>query len=309
MRLLTLFIILPIVLNAQIKAYPIDSWHSRIEFNVKFSGLLPVKGQFTAFEGTVLLNEKDMTKTSATLLIDGNSIDTGVNLRDNHLKGEDFFEVEKYPQIVFSSKRVVHKEGQFIMIGDLNMHNVTREVEVPIQLLHGEQLDTWKNFRITLKGKFQINRSDFDIGNNQPTIGQMVTIEFIISARIFNTETIALFNRPFGKKMIKAILEEGKEKAYSQYKELVKNKDEDTSKASSFEHLYQYLRQNNHLKASIEITKLFTEIFPKEPQAYSLLGDAYFQNNLYKEAKLAFEKAISYDDKNTLAYEMLKLLD
>jgi len=309
MRLLILFLIFPLYTNAQIKAYPIDSWHSNIQFKVKFSGLIPVKGQFETFNGTILLNEEDMTKTSATILINTNSISTGVTMRDNHLKNEDFFDVEKYPKIAFSSKRTVDKDGHFVMIGILKMHDISKEIEIPIKLVHGEQLDVWENFRITLEGKFEVNRSDFNIGEGQPAIGEVVTIDFLMSARIFNTKTIALFNRPFGKIMIKAILEGSKEQALSEINKLKNNQDEDSTKASSFMHLYNYLKQKNHIKAAFQIAELFTEFHPKESEAYSLLGDAYFQNKSFKKAKMAFEKAIKYDAKNTMALEMLKLLN
>jgi len=292
--------------NAQIKAYPIDGWHSKVGFSVKFSGLLPVSGQFDRIRGTILFDERNMANTSTTIHIDVSSINTGVEFRDNHLKQEDFFAMERYPKINFSSEKVVRKNDQWIILGTIKIRNNSKPVEIPIRLLHGEPADSWKNYRITLAGTFEINRLDFEIGKDQIGIGEKVSVNFIISARIFNTETIALFKREFGIKMIEKMLEGTKKSTLEQFHEFIKLNNKDAKNPDSFEFLYLYLKQNKLYRASKELAELYVEVFPKESNAYSTLGNAYFDENAYDKARTSFERALEYDSENTLAEEMLK---
>ena len=309
LKIFTLLSLFPLILSAQIKAYPIDTWHSNISFSVKFGGLLPVKGQFENFKGSLLIDENDLTKTSATIFIKTKSINTGVNFRDEHLRKEDFFAAEKHPAISFSSTRVLTSGKQHLLLGNLSMHGVTKEIQIPFELLHEEKLDSWKNWRITLAGAFEINRLDFGIGEGELTIGETVTIELIISGRIFNTETINLFDRPFGQQMIAARESEGKDAARVVYKELKEAGDKDVSNLSHFYFLYLKLKQKENLVASLELTELCAELFPKKSLAFSTLGYAYFENNQTSKAITNFKKALELDENNSLALEMLKVLE
>ncbi|WP_394749962.1 YceI family protein [Spongiimicrobium salis] len=290
----------------QTKAYPIDGWHSKIGFSVNFSGLLPIKGQFDKIDGTILLDEANMANTSATINIQANSINTGVEIRDKHLRGKDFFDAANYPTIRFSSEKMIQKKGQWVMVGNLKVRRTSKTVEIPMKLLHGEKLDAWKNYRITLKGGFTLNRLDFQVGEDQIGIGDEVAVTFTISARIFNTATVALFDCPFGKKMIAAIQDGNKEKARTQFEELLRLDDSDAKKATSFEFLYLYLKQNNYDNASYGLAELYLDLFPEDSNAHSLLGNAYFEKNAFSEAKDSFKQALYYDHQNTFAKEMLK---
>lgn len=302
-------LLFPVFVQAQVKAYPVDSWHSSISFSARFGGLVPVRGSFDRFSGTVLLDEADLTKTSATIFIDAASIDTGLSMRDNHLKSDDFFDVEKHPQISFSSERVIRENNAVVMEGMLSMHGISRAVRIPFVLAHGEQADPWKNFRITLQGTLELNRLDFGIGEGQDTIGETISIELVISARIFNTETIGLFNRPFGVEMVKAFKEGGTEAGRKVYEKLKASEDKDAMKPGSFEFLYLKLKQTGNLRESLQAAGFFVEIFPQDADARSLLGYAYYEHNDLEKAKNSFQTALKLDKKESLALEMLKVLN
>lgn len=297
----------PQIAFAQIKAYPIDAWHSKIGFEVEFGGLFDVSGRFNSIHGTLLLDETDLTKTSATVIIDAESIDTGVGLRDRHLKSDDFFDVENHPRIIFSSNGVEQKEGNFVMTGDLTMHGITRNIEIPFFLIHGEKPDSWKNFRVTLGGKTKLKRTDFGIGDD-PAIANEVGIDLLVSARILNMETIALFTRPFGKEVFEKIKEEGVQEGISHYYHLKESGDEDTEKASGLMFLQMKLNQEGMVNEALEISKLAVKEFPEEAYFYSMLGYAYYEQGKKIESKKAFEKALSMDKQETLALEMMKIL-
>lgn len=307
--LLIFFVGITFPAKAQIKAYPIDSWHSDISFSVKFGDLLPIRGRFDKFSGTILLDEQDLLKTSVTLLIDASSINTGVEMRDTHLKSSDFFDVEKYSKLIFSSKKVFKQGEQFVMEGDLNMHGISKEVKIPFVLVHGEQADPWKNFRITLQAAGEINRLDFGIGEGRNTIGETVEVQLILSGRIFNTETISLFQSPFGQRMVHALENGGIETGREELSKLNSENDKDANDFSNFNFIHLKLKQNGNLMASLQAAKLSVEVFPEDAKARSLLGYSYYENGEIKKALMAFKKALILDEKETLAIEMLKWLE
>ncbi len=292
---------------AQVKAYPVDTWHSKIGFAVKFGGLFDVEGRFTDFSGTVVFDEQDLSKLSASIIIDANSVNTGVKMRDDHLRRDDFFDVEKYPEITFNSKKAVEENGNFQLVGDLSMHGITKEVAIPFSLIHGEKPDSWKNFRVSLAGSFKLNRTDFGIGDIED-IAEEVTIDLMISSRILNTETIALFSRPFGAQMIDKLLNGSLKEARKHFDLLQSQDDRDAAKPSSFTFLNLKLVQDNKLDGAIQACKLGIEIFPDHAPLYTSLANTYFQQGQFKKAQEAIEKALELDESSTMAIELKKLL-
>ena len=93
-----------------VRQYTIDTNHSTVGFSVSImDGLSRVSGKFTDFTVTLTNDEKDITKSSVNVVIKAASINTGIPARDTHLRSADFFEVEKYPEITFQSKRIEKK--------------------------------------------------------------------------------------------------------------------------------------------------------------------------------------------------------
>ncbi len=303
-----LFLTLPFLTYSQIKAYPIDAWHSRVGFAVKFGGLIDVTGRFNSFKGTILFNKKDLSKTSATIIIDASSVNTGLGMRDNHLKRDDFLDVEKFPQMIFTSDKVVKDgAGQFNMIGQLELHGVVKELSIPFELIHAEESDSWKNFRISFKGAINIKRSDFGMEYDK-AISDEVRIDLMISARILNMGSIALFNRPLGSEMMTAIEEEGVPAGIEKYTELKKQGDKDANKISSLNFIYLKLDQSGRQKEALEIAKFFVKEYPEEAYAHSLLAWTLYKIDKTKEARYFTEKALELDAQEPLAMEMNKVL-
>src|SRR5262249_3286593 len=87
--------------------YPIDTGHSYIGFSIKYMGFAHVRGRFTNFSGTFRFVEKDITKSSATVIIKADSINTDLEIRDKDLKSPNWFDVEKYPLIKFQTKKII----------------------------------------------------------------------------------------------------------------------------------------------------------------------------------------------------------
>jgi polyisoprenoid-binding protein YceI len=119
--------------------------------------------------------------------IDATSIDTRQEMRDNHLRSPDFFDVATFPNLRFVSKRVAGdpRNGEFRLIGDLTIRDTTREVELKATL-EGEVKDPWGNERAGFNASGKINRSDFGLHWNQAleTGGMVVSDEVKMSVDV-----------------------------------------------------------------------------------------------------------------------------
>jgi polyisoprenoid-binding protein YceI len=148
-------------------AWKIDPAHSQIEFGVRHLMITTVKGRFAGVDGTVLLDETNPSNTEVDVRIDASTIDTRESQRDAHLRSADFFDVEKFPHILFKSKRIADRSGnEFKLAGDLTMHGVTREVILDVTE-EGRARDPWGGERIGFTATTKVKRSDYDLTWNQ----------------------------------------------------------------------------------------------------------------------------------------------
>lgn len=169
------------------EAFKIDPAHSTIAFKVRHL-LGTAKGKFTKFNGTIDVDREHPEKSSVTVSIQTASIDTAIAKRDEHLRGDDFFNVQKFPEITFKSRRVKQtgpNAGE--IAGDLTMHGATREITLRVELL-GTPESIAKNqstrWRVTTA---PIKRSAFGLSWSQSVeavsmIGDEVAIDIEIEA-------------------------------------------------------------------------------------------------------------------------------
>jgi polyisoprenoid-binding protein YceI len=162
--LLALF--LAVSAAAQTSIWTIDPKHSTAQFTVRHLAISNVSGNFTSVTGTLDLNEKDITQSQVSAVIDVSSVDTRVSDRDKDLRSPNFFDVEKYPTIEFKSKRIVNSGGKLQVIGDLTMHGTTREVTLDVDGPTSELNDPWGNVRRGFSASTTLNRKDFGLTYN-----------------------------------------------------------------------------------------------------------------------------------------------
>ncbi|MEK7723694.1 MAG: YceI family protein, partial [Acidobacteriota bacterium] len=150
--------------------YGLDKAHSAVGFKVKHMGLVDVPGYFRDFKGTVNYNAKDMTKSTVEFTAQMKSVDTGVAGRDTHLRTADFFEVEKFPEMMFKSTKVVKKGKQWLVTGDFTMKGVTKTLTFPFNVV-GFAKDQRGNTKMGVTAETAINRRDFGVnyGGNLPS--------------------------------------------------------------------------------------------------------------------------------------------
>jgi polyisoprenoid-binding protein YceI len=143
---------------------PIDTNHSTVGFTVSImGGLSKVNGKFTDFNVTLRHNEKDITKSSVSVVIKAASINTGITERDNHLRTADFFDVKKYPDITFQSEHIEKKGQQLLAVGTLTMRGVSKKISLPFSVT-GSKLDpSTKKMSTGYAARLTLNRREFGI--------------------------------------------------------------------------------------------------------------------------------------------------
>jgi polyisoprenoid-binding protein YceI len=162
---------------AQAGTWQIDPNHSSAQFSVKHLGVSTVRGAFTKVSGTAKYDPADPAKDSVDVTIDAASVDTRVQMRDNDLKSPNFLDVQKYPTIVFHSKKATAAgTGKLQIVGDLTIHGVTKEVVLDVDGPSAQIKDPWGNQRIGASATTKINRQDFGITYLPGVVGDDLTI-------------------------------------------------------------------------------------------------------------------------------------
>jgi polyisoprenoid-binding protein YceI len=165
----------------------IDPVHSAAEFRVRHMMISNVRGRFTGVSGKLNYHSADVAKSRVEASIDAASIDTRDPQRDTHLKSPDFFDVEKFPALTFSSSRVTRRaDGGILVSGPLSIHGVTREVEFSVEGPTPPVKDPWGNTRVGVTASTTIDRREFGLTFNAPleTGGVMVGEEVHITLEL-----------------------------------------------------------------------------------------------------------------------------
>ena len=169
--------------------YNFDKAHSFIGFKVRHMGLIEVPGFFRDFTGVVNFNAADVTKSTVEFTAKAASIDTGVAGRDKHLRTADFFEVEKYPDLIFKSTKVEKKGKGWILTGDLTIKGLTKSISFPFQIVGWLPADERSGGKMGIDAETTINRRDYGVnyGSTLPggvqALSDEVKIDLQIEAR------------------------------------------------------------------------------------------------------------------------------
>jgi len=168
--------------------YKVDPAHSIIGFAIRHYEINWVEGRFKDFTGTINYDEKDVAKSSVEFTAKVESIDTGIEPRNVHLRTGDFFDVAKYPEMTFKSTRVERKgKDRYVLHGDFTLKGVTKQVALPFTIT-GAIKDPRGNMRFGIDAQTTINRRDFGITWGKPLdgggmdIGNEVTIKLQLEA-------------------------------------------------------------------------------------------------------------------------------
>ena len=140
----------------------LDASHTEVGFTVRHAGISKVRGTFQAVSGQLVVAE-DFAQSSTDITVDMQSINTKDANRDGHLKGEDFFNVEKYPTMTFRSTEVRDFDGEeFTLVGDLTILETTQQVELKAEL-GGQTVDPFGSTRVGFEAKGEVSRKEFGL--------------------------------------------------------------------------------------------------------------------------------------------------
>jgi polyisoprenoid-binding protein YceI len=149
--------------------WDIDNAHSQVMFNVSHLVISEVTGQFKTFSGNITTSNPDFTDAVIDFQIDVASINTDNQMRDDHLKGDDFFNAGKYPQMVFKGQELKKVSGnKYKLTGDLTIRDVTKTVTLDVTY-SGTVKDPWGNTKAGFKIKGSVNRFDYNLKWNTIT--------------------------------------------------------------------------------------------------------------------------------------------
>jgi polyisoprenoid-binding protein YceI len=153
-----------LISSAQTSSWKIDPAHSGADFSIRHMGMTNVHGKFTNVNGTVMIDDKDFSKSSVNATVDVSTVNTGVDKRDAHLKSADFFEVAKYPTMTFVSKKITGSGDEYHVIGDLTLHGVTKTVDLTMEKPGKEQIGMdGKSIHRGFSATTTIHRQDFGL--------------------------------------------------------------------------------------------------------------------------------------------------
>jgi len=153
----------------------VDYSASSITFKIKNAGL-NVEGTFKEYSAVVSWDPKNLAASQVEGKIKTKSISTGINGRDNHLRKEEFFHADKYPEIHFKSTAIKSQGAGYVVVGKLTIKGVTKEVSIPVSVTKTTTAEVYE-------GTLTINRLDFHVGEDSWVMSDDVMIAIKITTK------------------------------------------------------------------------------------------------------------------------------
>lgn len=153
--------------------WALDKGHSKFTFIAEHHGISEVDGYFKKFDGKIIATKDDLSDAVFEVTIESASINTDLEMRDNHLKSEDMFNVAQFPTLTFKSTSFTKiKDNKYTMVGNLTIKGVTKSVtfEVTMNGPVAHPNPNNKKLQLGIKALTTIKRSDFGIGGKLATI-------------------------------------------------------------------------------------------------------------------------------------------
>jgi polyisoprenoid-binding protein YceI len=157
--------------------WELDPSHSALEFVARYAMFTLVRGRFTSFSGEVDIDPKHPDAIAIAIDIDASSIDSAMPIRDQHLRGEDFLDVEHHPRITFRARgATLLAAGRYTVTGELAIRGVAQPVRLVVELF-GRAPDVLGNPRLGFKVMGKLQRTRWNITWNAPILGGGVVLD------------------------------------------------------------------------------------------------------------------------------------
>jgi polyisoprenoid-binding protein YceI len=161
----------------------IDAVHSDVSFYVRHLGVSKVRGSFETFEGTIVTGENPLDSKVEAVIKTG-SVNTKNEMRDNHVRGDDFLDVEQFPEMTFTSTAIRPKTSELFEVdGELSLKGVTKPVTLQLEL-NGFGTHYEGHAIAGFSAATEINRSEFGVtgGAAGAAVGEKIRIALEIEA-------------------------------------------------------------------------------------------------------------------------------
>lgn len=173
------FALVSMITYAQ-STWTVDPMHSSVNFNVKHMGISFVQGRFDQFDGTVSSPGASLDNAQFKFSVQTQSINTGVEPRDKHLRSADFFDAEKFPAMKFESTSLVKgKNNTYTLKGKLTVKDITKDVSIPVTFGGVTKNQQGKDVA-GLQAKFTVNRLDYNIKYDPTGAGVAKDVEVVL---------------------------------------------------------------------------------------------------------------------------------
>jgi polyisoprenoid-binding protein YceI len=295
----------------------VDTAHSTIAFAVPFMGLSKTDGRFTGFSGAVWFDPADPQSAAITVIIDAKSLDTANKTRDEDLRSDQFFDVEKFPRLTFRSSRVEQRADTWLVTGPLTIHGVTQEVALPMRRIGAKLEDPWGNLRASFEGSLVIHRADFGIAGNGRfssladfAIGPDVDVTLRVQAVRYNVAKWGTDAKSVVPALLAIVEKQGAAAAVAEYRRLKKEEaDKWIFPEGALSLLGHRLIQARRPADGLAMFELNAEVFPQSANVWDDLALARAVNGDLAGAREAAHRSQAIDAENPNVLELLRKLD
>ena len=307
------FFLLSYNTSAQEETFTIDRAHSVIGFSIKIAGgFSEVDGKFTDFKVATTVESGTYKLKNVDVEIQATSINTGTEGRDNHLRTDDFFDVENFPTITFKSKNITQNGVDYQIEGDFSMHGFTNTITIPFKRTHSEPM-VWVfgSPNIIYEGTLTVDRTDYEIkATTRWNSIIAATGDMAMSDEVSIRLKIITRGESPSRVLAQAAAKDGGEgfsETYSKLEE--KYPDAGIFDESLFSSVGRSLSRQKNTTAIVEVYKIWVDKYPNSSRAHYSLGQAYVNTEEPKLAKKQFKKALELDPANEEAKTELAKLD
>lgn len=299
--------------------YSVDRPHSYIGFAIKYMGFAKVRGRFTDFSGTVRFDDKDVTRTSATIAINVESIDTDHDWRDKDLKSDQWFDAEQFPTISFQSTQAVKTDRGFDLIGNLTIRDVTQEVRIVMDEFSGIRKDIRDDTQVIFVGHTEIDRKAFGVKGDRWSklkagitgVGSKVELELTVLGKQINPPNfknwVRNVERPPGK-IYHTIAESSVKNGLKEF-DALRGAEDSKINIGVLNTVGYMLLKEGRVDDAIEVFRHNLVAFPEEGDLYDSLGEAYAVKGDRRKAIESYKIALERNPKNVNAIEILRHLE
>lgn len=191
------------------QVYTVDNAHSFLEFSARLIGFNRVRGTFPDYSAHIFYDPDSVGRSAVSVRIAVAGVSTHEPDRDRHLESADFFDVARFPTMIFNSRDIITDGGGFVAMGDLTIRDVTRPVAIPFAITAPVGVDPFGNARFSVSGHVTVSRHEFGVVGPKfwnTAIGDSIEIEFEIGARRWNYDHLGWGNprqRSIGERILR----------------------------------------------------------------------------------------------------------